>query len=249
MAVCIVDKPLERQIRRPQRPVPVAHGVGLQPLLDRLEQIQVDDGRMAPRHGGDAVDDLTEIDAVLEQVEKSPAAVGDAAGAVALAADPHSGQPALGLELLRQSRHRAQFQVEAKKEAYLFGLRFVNHQGPAHRINRKTIAQRRHAPHPHALLLGGGDLVSDALPSDFAFELGEGQEDVEGQPPHGGGGVERLGYGDEGCASAVEALDDSGEVGQGPGETVDLVDDDGVDEAGVHLSQQALQGRPVHIAA
>lgn len=105
VAVRVVDKPLERQIRRPQRSIPVGHDVGFQPLLDRLEQICVDDGRMTPRHGGVAVDDLTEIDAVLEQVEQGPAAVGDAAGAVALAADPHSGQPALGLEVLRQGRH------------------------------------------------------------------------------------------------------------------------------------------------
>ncbi|MNJ40350.1 hypothetical protein D3C77_352430 [compost metagenome] len=105
MAIRVVDKPLQRQIRRPQRSIPVGHGVGFQPLLDRLEQICVDDGRMTPRHGGVAVDDLTEVDAVLEQVEQGPAAVGDAAGAVALAADAYASQPALALELLRQGRH------------------------------------------------------------------------------------------------------------------------------------------------
>ena len=40
------------------------------------------------------------------------------------------------------------------------------------------IAERNHAAHPDALLLGGGDLVPDAFAGDFPLELGERQEDV-----------------------------------------------------------------------
>ena len=40
---------------------------------------------------------------------------------------------------------------------------------------------------------GRGDLVADALAGDLAFELGEGQQDVQRQSTHRGGGVERLG--------------------------------------------------------
>ena len=46
------------------------------------------------------------------------------------------------------------------------------------------IAQRHHAADPQALLLGGGDLVADALGGDLALELGEGQQHVQRQPAH-----------------------------------------------------------------
>ena len=59
------------------------------------------------------------------------------------------------------------------------------------------VAQRHHAAHPHALLLRGSDLVADALGGDLTLELREGEEDVEGQPPHRGRGVELLGDRDE----------------------------------------------------
>ena len=59
------------------------------------------------------------------------------------------------------------------------------------------VAERRIAAHPDALLLGGGELVPDALAGDLALELGEGQQHIERQPTHRGGGVERLGDGDE----------------------------------------------------
>ena len=36
-----------------------------------------------------------------------------------------------------------------------------------------SIAERHRAAHPHALLLGGRDLVADALAGDLALELGE----------------------------------------------------------------------------
>ena len=44
-----------------------------------------------------------------------------------------------------------------------------------------SISERNDAPHPYALLLGGGDLVPDSLAGDLSLELGEGQEHVEPQ--------------------------------------------------------------------
>ena len=88
------------------------------------------------------------------------------------------------------------------------------------------IAERDHAAHPDALPLRGGDLVADPLAGDLALELGEGEEHVQGQPPHAGGRVEGLGHRDERDAMGVEQLDQLGEVGQRSGQPVDLVDDD-----------------------
>jgi hypothetical protein len=39
----------------------------------------------------------------------------------------------------------------------------------------RLITERRHAAHPHAFLLRGGDLVADALAGHLALELREGQ--------------------------------------------------------------------------
>jgi len=72
---------------------------------------------------------------------------------------------------------------------------------------RDVVPQRRHPAHPQALALTGGDLVADALPGDFPLELGEGEQDVQHQPPHRGGGIELLGHGDEGHPVALEHLD------------------------------------------
>src|SRR5690242_2327482 len=46
----------------------------------------------------------------------------------------------------------------------------------------------------------------------------------------------------------VEQLDELGEVRQGPGQTVDLVDNDDVNLACPYVLQQSLQGRPVGVA-
>ena len=43
----------------------------------------------------------------------------------------------------------------------------------------------------------------------------------------------------------IEQFDQLGEVGQGAGQAVDLVDNDDVDLAGPHILQQPLQSRPV----
>ena len=48
---------------------------------------------------------------------------------------------------------------------------------------------------------------------------------------------------------AIECLDDPGEVGERAGQAVDLVDDHDVDAAGLHLGEQALQGRACQGAA
>ena len=99
------------------------------------------------------------------------------------------------------------------------------------------------------LLAGGRELVADALADHLALELGEGEQDVERQPPHRGGGVERLGDADEGDAVAVEHLDQLGEVHQRAAEPVDLVDHHDVDAPRLDVGQQPLQRRALQRAA
>src|ERR1017187_3515018 len=68
------------------------------------------------------------------------------------------------------------------------------------------ISHRNDTTHPHSLTFRSSDLVPDALAGDFAFELSEGEQDVERQPAHGSCGVELLGHGHETDALLVELL-------------------------------------------
>ena len=56
------------------------------------------------------------------------------------------------------------------------------------------VAKRYHAADPQPPALGGADLVADPLAGDLALELGKGQQHIEGEPAHGGGGIELLGH-------------------------------------------------------
>jgi hypothetical protein len=111
------------------------------------------------------------------------------------------------------------------------------------------VAERRHPAHPHPLLFRGGDLVADPLAGDLALELGEGQQNVEGQPSHRGRRVELLRHRNERCALGVEDLDDLGKVGERAGQPVDLVDNHDVDPTSLDLCEQLLQRAPFHRGA
>ena len=93
----------------------------------------------------------------------------------------------------------------------------IDDQTACLRIRMRIVSQRNQPTHPEPLLLGRCDLVSNALGSDFSFELGEGQEHVESQPAHRGGGVEGLCHRDKGTTGGVEALNQLGEVGKRSG--------------------------------
>ena len=71
------------------------------------------------------------------------------------------------------------------------------------------------------------------------------EQDVERQPPHGGGRVERLRDADEGDVVAVEDLDELGKIHQRAAQPVDLVDHDDVDPLALDVGQQPLQRRPL----
>src|SRR3977135_240825 len=104
----------------------------------------------------------------------------------------------------------------------------------------RVVADLRTATAPKPLALGGGDLVPDALGGDLALKLGKRQQDVEGQPPHRGGGIELLGHRDEGHAVLIEQLDQLGKVSQRARQAVDLVDDDDIDLSGSQILNQPL---------
>ena len=111
------------------------------------------------------------------------------------------------------------------------------------------VTERRHPAHPHPLLFRGGDLVADTLADHLALKLREGQQNIEGQAPHRGGGVELLRHRNEGRAFGVEDLDNLGKIGERAGQPVDLVDDHDIDPPGREVGEQLLQSGPIHRGA
>src|ERR1700736_1488473 len=83
-----------------------------------------------------------------------------------------------------------------------------------------VIAERYGTAHPHALASRGRELVADALARHLTLELGEREQDIEGESPHRGRGIELLGDGHKRHAMGLEQLDQLGEVGERPGQAI-----------------------------
>jgi hypothetical protein len=64
---------------------------------------------------------------------------------------------------------------------------------------------------------------------DLAFELGEGEKNVERQPSRARSRVERLSDRYERDLVCIEQLDELGEVGKRSGQAIDFLDHDDID--------------------
>ena len=120
---------------------------------------------------------------------------------------------ALDGKFAHKLRRRTMLGISAKDAAHQFGLGGIDDQFALDNV----VPERWHTAHPHAFSLARGNLVADTLAGDLALELREGQQDVECEPPHGGGGIELLGDGNEGHPVAIEHIDQFGKIRQGPG--------------------------------
>ena len=135
---------------------------------------------------------------------------------------------------------RAEIEVALENKAHCRRLGLVDQQLAI----LDAVAERHHSTHPDALLLGGGDLVPDALAGDLALELGERQQHVSVSRPMLVV-VLKLGDGvtlsdETNTLAAFEKLDQLSEVGKRAGEAVDFVDDHNVDAPERDFGQQAL---------
>lgn len=86
-------------------------------------------------------------------------------------------------------------------------------------------------------------------PSHFPFELGEGQQHIEGETAHARRGVKTLRHRDKGHFVRIEDFDQFGKVGQRAGEPVDLIDHDHVDPVLSEIDEQFLERGTLHAAA
>ncbi len=91
--------------------------------------------------------------------------------------------------------------------------------------------------------LRGGDLVPDTFAGDLTLELGKGQQHIEGQPSHRGGGVKRLSHRYKGRVVGIKDINDFGKIREASCEPVDFVDHHHIDEALLDVCQQFAQSR------
>ncbi len=213
--------------------------------LHRVPKRRVDDRLVFGGIGLLLVDDLAAVDPVLQHQIEGAAGERLPAPAAARGARPLLAPDARRLELLLEQPDGAERRITPEDVPHRLGLGGNDDElAIAHRV-----AERRHAAHPHPLLLRCRDLVADALAGELALELGEGEEHVQREAPHRGRRVELLGHRDEGHALRVEDLDDLGEVGERARQAVDLVGDQEIDFARLDVGEELLQGRSVHRAA
>jgi hypothetical protein len=81
---------------------------------------------------------------------------------------PFAPDPGIG-KLVPQSMHRFQHEIALVDVDNDSGFGFVDDELAVFDV----VSERRHATHPQALFLRGGDLVADPFTDDLALELGE----------------------------------------------------------------------------
>src|SRR5271156_4161115 len=182
------------------------------------------------------VSDLPHVNRVGKQVVERSARERLAALGVAFPRHSTRGHNSTAVKILLQKSDAAEFEVALKNMTYRFCFVFVDQQFAL----ADVVSDRNRTSHPDPFTLGGGDLVADAFADNFALELCEGEQHVQGEPAHRGSGIELLGDCYERHTLSIEQLDHPGEVGQGPGQAIDLVYDHDIDRALADTSQHLL---------
>ena len=198
----------------------------LQGCTHLVPEVAGDDGLMLAGIGRALVDGVADVDAVVQQLVEE-ALVDELAP---------SGANAFRDKRPRQGGCRSHRHKPLEDHADDRGLGFLYDELAV----LDLIAQRNVAAHPHAAFARGSDLVANALADDLTLELGEGQQNVEREPPHRRRRVERLRDADKGDVVPIEHLDQLGKIHQRARQPVDLVDDHHIDVAFLDVAEQAF---------
>src|SRR5260370_14820282 len=139
------------------------------------------------------------------------------------------------------------FQIQTKNLADPLCLLWVDDQPPAAGI--EVVAEDQVPARPLSFLPCGDLLVASPLRDDFALELRERQQDIQAESAQRRVGVELLRDGYEADALFLEHLHHPAEVDQGTAQTIDLVNNDAIDLAGLYVRQQLPHPRPFYVRA
>jgi hypothetical protein len=179
-------------------------------LLNCIKKLPIHDRWLLARQDFTLVFDLADIEPVAQQIEQGAAFEENASMGRTGCAQSYLCSDVFVFEIPHQRIDPAEFEVSPVDQPNPFG--FVFDDGDLAVLH--FIAEGQGTADPETLPLRGGNLVSDALGRDLPFELGEGQEHVEGQPAHGGSGIELLGDRHKRYTMSIEQFDQFGEVGQ-----------------------------------
>src|ERR1019366_9319283 len=131
------------------------------------------------------VSDLSDVNGIAEQRIERAAREGLLTRAGSIAGYAQFGAEIILVKVLLEQAYAAELAVALEDMSDGGGFGF-NHNELA---VTHLVAERDHAPHPHALALGGRNLVADALAGYLALELREREQDIERQAPHRSRGV------------------------------------------------------------
>jgi len=151
--------------------------------LHCLEQVAIDNRLMLAWVDFAVVNHLADVGAIGEQVVEGPAAERTTTPDIAFAAHHPLARHTGADEAPAQFGDVRRVKVLAHDPPYRLGLFGHRHQ----LLVGDGVAQGQGAAHPHTLGARGRNLVPDPLGRDLALELGEREQDVEGQPAHRGG--------------------------------------------------------------
>ncbi len=162
-------------------------------LLYGIEQAALEDGLMFAGVDFAAVKNLADIEPVLEKIAQRPdgerPAAASAAGCEKLRLNSDLPPP----QLLRQDTDRSELEIEIEDQPDGLGFFRDNDQ----LLVLALVAKGNRTADSKTFLLRGGDLVAHPLADDLPFKLGEGEQDIEGEPAHARGRIEGLGDRDE----------------------------------------------------
>src|SRR5437870_1006438 len=176
--------------------------------LHRVKEITIEDGGLLAGEDLALEGDLADVEPIAQKMGERATGEWDAANRAPGLERSHLGDDPPLAKVGHQQVEAAKLQIPPKDGPNALSLRF-NHDDLA---VLGLVSERGYAPDPQSLALGGRDLVSNALGGDFPLELSKRQQDVQGQPPHRGRGIELLGDRDEGHALTIEQLDELGKV-------------------------------------
>lgn len=150
------------------------------------------------------------------------------------------------VEFIGYSDRGRQLDVSVKDRADQIRLLGDDEESFGFLARLEPVPERGLTTHPVALLLGRGELVTDALTRNLTLELREAQQHVERQPPHRSRGIKLLRHRYKRDLFFIKHLHHPREVAQRAAQPIHLVDHDHINASPVDVVKQLLEPWPFH---
>src|SRR5262249_9495700 len=155
---------------------PALDRVFLQLQLNLVKGLPIEDRCVLSLEPFAAVMGFAKVDPVLEEIGEGAVGEGDAALVFRDLGVAPLGDNVPAVKLGDQFAERSQLEIQLEDGANSLGLGLVDDE----LLVRGVIAERNGTARPFPFLAGSRNLVPDPLGGKLPFELGKGQEDIEG---------------------------------------------------------------------